>query len=112
MGEPYSTANGTSLELALDYPVCSEGKYGWVGESSHHSCESPSWDGCSYDNCAQKIQEGTAMSHCYTQSQIDQRRAGNGWYPRGCDYGSAANTCAYDDAGQCVYSDLSAAVSV
>jgi hypothetical protein len=90
--------------IELDFPVCAEGKYNWAGASSHKSCSSATWDGCAYSNCEQKIGAGAAVGHCYTQAQIDEGKAGNGWAARGCNYGSNDNTCAYDDNGQCVYS--------
>jgi hypothetical protein len=87
------------------YPTCTEGKYDWAGkaDSSHASCESL---GCDYDTCQQKMDDGLAISHCYTQAQIDEGKVGNGETPRGCNYGSQANTCAFDAENRCVYSGL------
>merc|ERR1711979_83517 len=79
--------------------VCAEGKYDWKGTSTHRSCG----DGCKYDVCDKKIHENTAVEHCHTQAQIDENDIAT---PRGCNYGSSDNTCAYDDSNRCVYADL------
>jgi len=56
---------------------------------------SPGWNGCAQNVCQQKISSGDAVSMCKTTAGGD-----------GCDYGSDDNTCAFDAAGNCCYSDL------
>jgi len=83
------------------YPLCANGTDDWAGNSHRRPCSA----GCSYDICEQKKGKD-AVDHCYTKSQ------GQHGIPRGCNYGSDANTCALDANDNCVYSHIGSFVAV
>lgn len=84
------------------YPECADGADDWARQSERRPCS----EGCSFETCENKIGKD-AVEHCYTKAQV-----GKAVIPHGCNYGSAENTCAYDDNGQCVYSDLGSLLTV
>jgi hypothetical protein len=106
---------------------CSHGKYDWGGVwkgRKHHRCDGGSdGKGCGREACSR-----VGGKRCYTQAQIKKAEVAvsrKDWLlrlgtPRGCDFGSDANTCAYEDLGDsghhnswhCVYSGVGSAIEV
>lgn len=100
-GSDYSAATTYRCGGAPSQPTCSHGRFSWASCAGHRTCASSGWDGCAQNVCQQKISSGQAVSMCETAGGTT-----------GCDYGSDANTCAYDAAGVCCYSDVTEALVI
>lgn len=98
--EEFCTADGGEwcAGPAPEYPECADGKDDWGAREASAPEREECTAGCSFAICEEKMGkkdqsgEKLAQGHCTVKGQI-----------RGCDYGSLANTCAFDDNHRCVY---------
>jgi len=94
-----------------EYRECAEGQDDWgareAGQPERRECSA----GCDYNICDQKMKTNDAEGHQLARWHCWVKGQNKNDIPRGCDYGSPENTCAWNGT-DCVYSDLGSSMIV